>query len=271
MRNNEDRFAAMPAGSTPMPMNASTLDFVVPTDLVELPSKGVFYPQDHPLHGKEFVEIKHMTAKEEDILTSGPLIEKGVVLDYLLKSLLIDKSINPASLLPGDQNAIYVSARVNAYGPEYSFNYTCENCGNKFIASVDLSDLKNTEFDENLINDDGTTTIFLEKTQKKVRLRHFTSHINSLMEKEVSQNTYGATIIFLKYAIVSIDDISNDGSLRIMNFLENLPSKDVTAIKKFYSNNRPDVDFKATLVCNNCGHSKEGNVPITANFFWPGP
>jgi len=270
MRNNEDRFGAVPPESAPMPMNASTLDFVVPTDLVELPSKGLFYPPDHPLHRKEFVEIKHMTAKEEDILTSGPLIEKGVVLDYLLKSLLIDKSINPASLLPGDQNAIYVSARINAYGPEYSFNYTCENCGNKFTTEIDLSELKTIQIDQNLINDDGTATVFLEKTQKKVKLRQFTSYLNSLMEKEASQAIYGVTVVFLKYAILYIDDVVNDGSLKIMNFLENLPSKDVAAIKSFYSNNRPDIDFKASLTCNKCGHSKEGNVPITANFFWPG-
>ena len=101
MRNNEDRFAAQPPESTPMPMNASSLDFVVPTELVALPSKGMFYPEDHPLHGKEFVEIKHMTAKEEDILTSSALLKQGLALERLISSILVDKSIIPVCCRSG--------------------------------------------------------------------------------------------------------------------------------------------------------------------------
>ena len=273
MRNNEDRFAAQPPESTPMPMNASNLDFVVPTELVALPSKGMFYPEDHPLHGKEFVEIKHMTAKEEDILTSASLLEKGVVLEYLVQSLLIDKRINPASLLPGDQNAILVSARINAYGPEYSFNFECDACGAKTTATADLTELENKTFSEDDVSPDGSITLFLEKSQRTVRVRHFTNHLNKLMDKEYSGGrnaaSYGTTTTFLKFAILSIDNIPNDGSLKIMNFLENLPSRDVATIKKFYANNVPDVDFTAELVCSNCSNNKEGSVPITANFFWP--
>ena len=264
---------APPPESVATPMNGSSLEFVVPTDLVELPSKGLFYPEDHPLYKKEFVEIKHMTAKEEDILTNSALIEKGVVLDYLLKSLLIDKTINPLSLLPGDQNAIFVSARINAYGPDYSFSNQCQKCGTKSSFTSNLSELKNRVISEELIDSDGTAAILLEKSQKTVRLRQFTSHMSNLMEKESNNqqnvNSYGQTIVFLKYAIVSIDNVVNDGSLKIMNFLENLPSKDVATIKNFYANNRPDVDFDITIQCGNCGNTEEGTVPITAAFFWP--
>jgi len=89
------------------------------------------------------------------------------------------------------------------------------------------------------------------------------------VEKETSSGTQGATISFLKYAVVSIDGTPNDGSLKIMNFLENLPSKDVATIKQFYANNRPDIDFNIKLECKKCNHSREGSVPITVNFFWP--
>ena len=59
-----------------------------PTEVIDLPSEGKLYPEGHPcLNGK--IEIKYMTAKEEDILTSQNLIKKGVVIDRLLNSLII--------------------------------------------------------------------------------------------------------------------------------------------------------------------------------------
>ena len=93
-----------------------------PTEFIELPSKGHFYPEDNPLSSGK-VEMKYMTAKEEDILTSVNLIQQGVVLDKLLETLVIDKSINLDDILIGDKNALIVGARILAYGKDYEFNY----------------------------------------------------------------------------------------------------------------------------------------------------
>ena len=103
-RNNEDRLGAPDVASiqaetppqiTNRQINNSqdSLSFVAPTEFVDLPSYGVFYAEDHPLHKQECVEIKHMTAKEEDILSDKALLKKGLAIDRFLKSIIIDKNI----------------------------------------------------------------------------------------------------------------------------------------------------------------------------------
>ena len=105
--------------------------FEVPVESVPLPSKGTVYDADNPLHGKETLEIKAMTAKDEDILTSRALIKKGTVITHLLKSCLIDKTINPEHMLSGDRNAIMTALRVTGYGPEYTVEVDCPACGER--------------------------------------------------------------------------------------------------------------------------------------------
>ena len=102
--------------------------FVVPTEFVELPSQGKFYPQTHPLYGQDSIEIRQMTAKEEDILTSKTLIKKGVALDRVVDNLIVDKRIKQDSLLVGDKNAIIIAMRVSGYGNEYNTRVVCPSC-----------------------------------------------------------------------------------------------------------------------------------------------
>ncbi len=101
----------------------------MPTEFVELPSQGKYYPARHPLHNKESVKVRQMTAKEEDILTSRTLLKKGIALDRLLTNIIVDKSIDPQALLVGDRNAIIISTRVSGYGSEYSTKVSCPSCG----------------------------------------------------------------------------------------------------------------------------------------------
>tara|TARA_R100000234_G_C4998127_1_gene178972 strand:+ start:1511 stop:2332 length:822 start_codon:yes stop_codon:yes gene_type:complete len=271
MRNNEDRFNPV---SAPQQAPATGLQYVVPTEVVELPSKGLFYPEGHPLHEKGFIEIKHMTTKEEDILTSTSLIEKGIVLDYLLKSIIIDKEIDPKSLLPGDQNAIYLSARLNAYGSDYSFNFTCDACGKLNKVDYNLENVENKKLPEDSSIQNGLISLILEKSNFTVKLKQLSAKDAELMEKQNKKNksmgvARGTTTSLLLSIIYSINDEINDGSLKFINVIESLPSKDVRQIKKTYLDTKPDVDFAVELKCSSCGNSKEGNVPITARFFWP--
>lgn len=277
MRNNEDRFNSTSNEMTPQ-AGLGALNYVVPTELVELPSKGLFYSQDHPLYRKEFVEIKHMTAKEEDILTSATLIEKGVVLDYLVQSLLIDKRINPKSLLPGDQSAILLNARINAYGEKYTFEYNCESCQEKNLVDFDLSEVKSKELPENYSIESGLITLPLPKSQFVIKIKQLDNNSFAAMEKEQKQHNHllpgsnmGSLTLFLLHCIHSINGEVNDRSLKFTNVVENLPSADVKIIKDVYAECKPDVDLKVYLDCERCRKTKEGNVPITANFFWPGP
>jgi hypothetical protein len=95
--------------------------FKFPTELVDLPSKGLLYPKDHPLSSGK-VELKYMTAKEEDILTNQNYLKDGTVIDKLLQSLIVTK-FNYDDLLVGDKNSILIAARVLGYGKDYTFNY----------------------------------------------------------------------------------------------------------------------------------------------------
>ena len=114
-----------------------------PTEEVTLPSKGLIYPQDNPL-SKGVLEMKYMTAKEEDILTNESYIKNGTVIDKLLKSLIVTP-IDYNDLLTGDKNAILIAARILGYGANYEFKYQDSD------ASVDLSELEDKELDESLI------------------------------------------------------------------------------------------------------------------------
>ena len=118
------------------------LKFITPTEFVELPSKGLFYPDDHPLFNQEVIEIKHMTTKEEDILTSVALLKKGLALDRMLESIIVDKRIKTDNLLVGDKNALLVAARAHGYGAAYETAITCPRCDATQDYSFDLSALK---------------------------------------------------------------------------------------------------------------------------------
>ena len=113
----------------------------IPVENVPLPSKGIIYPPDHPLHMQETLQIRSMTAREEDILTSKALIKKGTVINELIKSCLIDKRINPNDMILGDRNAVMVSLRITGYGADYAIEVGCPSCGEKSKQQFDLSAL----------------------------------------------------------------------------------------------------------------------------------
>jgi hypothetical protein len=117
-------------------------EFKLPTEIIDLPSKGLLYPEDSEL-AKGVLEMKYMTAKEEDILTNQSYIRNGTVLDRLMKSLIVSK-INYDDLLIGDKNAIMVAARILGYGSEYVFDYGGEE------QTVNLSSIENKPLKEEL-------------------------------------------------------------------------------------------------------------------------
>ena len=178
MRDNSKRTsaAADPTPAVPEVDNKQMLDFSTPTEIVDLPSKGKFYSEAHPLHNKESVEIRYMTAKDEDILTSPSLLKKGLAIDRLLQNVIVDKRINVGSLLSGDKNAILVASRINGFGSSYTTKVTCPACATVGENTFDLSEVEHIILDDTGDYDisptqDGTFIVKLPRTGFEVELR----------------------------------------------------------------------------------------------------
>lgn len=56
------------------------LGFELGQNIVPLPSRGLVYSEG-PLHMAETIDIKAMTAREEDILMNRSLVRKGTVME----------------------------------------------------------------------------------------------------------------------------------------------------------------------------------------------
>jgi len=238
-----------------------------PTEVVDLPSQGLLYPKDSPLSSGK-IEIKYMTAREEDILTSANLIKKGVVIEKLLESLVIDKSIKIDDLLIGDKNAVLIAARILAYGKEYSVEYD----GQKI--EVDLTQLKDKKLDESKVSKGVNEFDFeLPATKRKLTFKLLTSGDEKEIEKEIEgYRKIGDGIGYdlttrLKYQIVSIDGDSKRASIN--SFVENeFLSRDSMAFRNEVSRIMPDVDMTSKYIDSE-GTEKEFTVPMTVTFLWP--
>ena len=194
-----------------------------PTEVVELPTKGYFYPKDNPLASGK-VEMKYMTAKEEDILTSPNLLKQGIAIDKLLESLIVDKNININDLLIGDKNALIVAARILAYGKEYEF-VTFDDSGEEVNATVDLTTLNDKEIDfDKLPQGINEFPFELPNSKRAIILRFLTHKDEKEIEKEaealkkVSNSIVATMTSRMKRLIISVD--GNSEKQHIHNFVD---------------------------------------------------
>jgi len=279
MRDNSSRFAA-PEEAAPkepsmeeQPKAVDLMSFVAPTQFVELPSKGKYYPEGHPLHGKETIEIKFMTAKEEDILASQELIKKGVVLDRLIKSIVVDKRVSPDDMLLGDKTAIMYAARISAYGPEYHTKYFCRSCSNAIEHTFDLNEIKPKDQEDLEVEyEDGHFVCTAPVTGVKVALRLLTGKDEKemaafLKKKKKNNESMGSLITQMLYIIHSINGV--DAKVQIYNFIQNMPFRDSKYIREVYAKISPSMNTQVEVTCNNCYAEQEVELPMSVEFFWP--
>ncbi len=247
-----------------------------PTETVELPSKGLCYPKNNPLSSGK-IEMKYMTAKEEDILTSANLIRKGVVLDKLFQSLIVSP-VDYNDLIIGDKNAIMIASRVLGYGSEYRFETLCPSCGAKNQVSINLSDLGENKFDEaalSLMGTNGELEFELPASKRKITFILATHRIEDAVMREMNarkkMHKEGVTpeiTTRFKHMILSVD--GNDEKKYVHNFVENeFLSRDSFAFREHIGKIQPDVDFNINFECSECGHNATLALPIDAGFFWP--
>lgn len=261
-------------------MQASPLTFVAPTEFVELPSAGRFYPQGHPLHGQEVIEVRHMTAKEEDILTSQSLLKKGVALDRFLQSLVVDKRIRTDDLLVGDKNAVLVNARINGYGADYDTGVSCPSCQTNARYQFDLEDSSvqtGLEYLDDLegvtMNEShGTVNITLPVTGWDFECRPMTGRDEKALTKAVEarrKRKLPEDMLSQQIALftVSISGVTDRG--QVSQAIKSLPARDSRHLRQTYQKLMPNLDLTQTFECGECGHVGDMEVPFTTDFFWP--
>jgi len=238
--------------------------FSIPTEVVDLPSQGLVYPETNPLsEGK--IEMKYMTAKEEDILTNQSYIQKGTVLDELIKSLIQTPGVKYEDLVVGDKNALLVAARILGYGKDYTFNYGGEE------QTIDLSTIENKPILDHLfkkgVNEFEYT---LPSTNTKITFKLLTGHdekkINVELEglKKINKNNTPELSTRLKYMITSVE--GNTDSKTIREFVDNnFLARDSRAFREYIKEVQPDVD----LTFFPDGSDTKVNIPVGLSFFWP--
>jgi hypothetical protein len=249
-----------------------------PTEVIELPSQGHFYPEENALSSGK-LEVRYMTAREEDILTSTNLIKKGLAIDMVLKSVVVTP-IDYESMLIGDKNALMIATRILGYGKDYPVEITCPNCETKSKVTIDLSQLQHKEVGVDKfpkgVNEFGFE---LPLSKKQIKFKFLNgrdeSEISTEMKamKKISASPEVGTELSsrLKHVIVEVDGKRDQKTIN--DFIDKaMYAGDSLALRRYMNDIQPDVDLSFDFECSNkseCGYSETMRVPLTVEFFWP--
>lgn len=248
--------------------------YEIPAEIAPLPSNGLVYVKSSKLHGRTELDIKAMTAREEDILTSRALAKKGTMISELLKSCIIDKTINVRDLLQGDRNALLVSIRITGYGKDYDVETTCPRCEHKSKNTFDLTELPIKRLALSPVTEGVNEFAFtLPLSGKRVTFKFLTGadeeEITQMQEKRKKQNMQVDNIVTtaLQFQLLSIDG-HRDGAT-IASFVRQMPARDSSALRKYIRDNEPGIEMTSQFGCGECDFSGEVSLPLGASFFWP--
>ena len=270
MEQNIEQQVTRGLGNTPP--QQSKKDYPFPTEVISLPSKGLVYPESSPLASGE-ITVKLMTAKEEDILTSTNLIRKGIVLDKLLESIIVDSSININDLIIGDKNAILISSRILAFGPEYGVTINDPNENEPVEVKVDMSQLKIKEIDESKLNRNNEYEFILPKTKTPIKFKIMTHGDEIAVNKDIEASekiTKQGNDIQARYRRLITEINGNREIGYISNYVANqLLAADSKALRKHISEMSPDVDLNFDYTSPFTGETEALKVPLGINFFYP--
>ncbi len=246
----------------------------IPAEMAPLPSAGRVYKKGSPLHGKEVVEITPMTAREEDILTSEGLLKKGTVISELIKSCVIDKSIDPGTFLVGDRNALMVAIRITGYGANYDAETMCSSCNVVTSKMFNLAELPLQRLKiEPIVTGENLFEFVLPYTKKRVRFRFLTGHdeeeilATTAKQKKLGLQSDTTITTNLLYSIVSIEGIEDRA--KIARFVKMVPARDSMALRMYMRDNEPGIQMRQEVTCHACGESEEVTMPMGVKFLWP--
>jgi hypothetical protein len=265
---------AQAAGFQTKNVMSEDFGYEVPVESVPLPSNGVIYPLESTLHGAETVDIRAMTAREEDILTSRALIKKGTVITELIKSCLVDKSIDVDEMVTGDRNAIMTALRITGYGSQYTVEVDCPECGESSKQDFQLTELPIKRLESSPVAVGANLFEFtLPLTKKTVHYKYMTgkdeANISVLQERRKKQKLQSDNLVTtrLEHQIVAIDGVKD--RFKISQFIRSMPARDSLALRKRIDNTEPGIDMTAWMDCPHCFETSEVRLPMGASFFWP--
>jgi hypothetical protein len=247
-----------------------------PTEVITLPSKGLVYPESNPL-SKGSIEIKYMTAREEDILSSQNLIKKGIVLDKLFESVVVEPNVSIGDISIGDKNAILLATRILGYGSEYVVEVTDPFTLEVQKVNIDLSKIETKEIDETILNRQNRYEFLLPVSKKKIKFKLLThkdeidinaeiQSLNRLVKGDTNVSQEVSTR--LRYMIQEID--GNTDRVFINNFVKNsLLARDSKSLREYVKAISPDMNFKYEFTSDITGESEALDIPFGVGFFYP--
>jgi hypothetical protein len=246
-----------------------------PTETIELPSQGLVYPEGHPLR-KGTIEIKYMTAREEDILASQNLIKKGIVLDKLFESVVVEPGVNPNDIYIGDKNAILLATRILGYGADYEIEITDPFTLEKQAVTIDLGKVQTKDIKNDILNSENTYKFILPSDGKEIEFKLLTHGDEQEITKETqaleklnknASTSYDVTTR-LKYMIKSVDGNTDRGFINRWVY-NGFLAKDTKAFRKYVKEISPDLDLTFQFTSQITGESEALDIPFGINFFYP--
>jgi hypothetical protein len=245
-------------------------------ELVPLPSRGRLYPENHPYHNCEFVEIKRMSTDEEDILSTPALLKQGTVLNVLMRSCLANKFVDTTSLLLGDKSAILLAIRLSGFGGEFLQQTICPSCNYKFNHQFDLSKVQIKELGADPIQEGSNLFEYTLKSGKKIKLSLMTDgddlEIAKMQENKKKALKKPSLIDTTKSDRLKRQIKDFDGETdpeKISALVKRMPAIQAKELRKFIAKIEPDMIMKETVTCPSCGESKDHAIPMSLDFFWP--
>ena len=261
-------------GQQPTQSTQTQKSFPFTTEIITLPSKGLVYPESNPLSKGE-ITIKLMTAKEEDIITNQNLIRKGLHLDKLLESVVVQPGVNVDDLVIGDINAVYLATRMLGYGAEYDIEVTDPFSGEKQKVTIDLSKLQTKDINLDILNAQNRYELTLPVSKKKLIVKLLThkdeKDINQeiqAMERLTKGKSAGSDVTTrFKYMIVEVDGNSDRGFIN--KFVPNMLAGDTKALRNFFKEISPDMNMTFDFVSEVTGDTEALDIPFGISFFYP--
>jgi hypothetical protein len=248
--------------------------YEVPVDSVPLPSRGQVYPIDHPLYNEQYIDIKCMTANEENLLSSQALIKNGTVLSKLLESCILNKTLNPDSMLTGDRNAVFMALRMSGYGIDYEVKISCPECSEDFEHVFDLSKIEIKPLTIAPMEPGVNMFSFRLPVSGKTVIFKLLTGADELAlsraskgRKKISSQVESGVTDRLQQAILSIDGVRDPQKL--VHAVKNMVVGDSRAIRKYMDEVEPGMVMKQDVICPLCNEESEVRVPFALTFFWP--